>query len=174
MLYIFLLAYGSYGGRDTGCSEITHYIAFFLAAYLMGTALELYILSQIKVTWKWLNNLLTTEYASKYLDPHVVPKYVLKLFIPVMGLGLLEVYSADYSLAKDATEVLNKYSKTYGADSSNWDEEIKKAYVSEMLKVGFENRNGAITHTMNSDKIKTLVSMISNTIKTVMEIIFKK
>ena len=66
LLYIYLVAYGLYGGSISGYNN-THLVAFCIVFYLIGTIIELYILCKIPMTRKFLDNLLTKQYIIKYL-----------------------------------------------------------------------------------------------------------
>lgn len=164
LLYIFLIAYGCYGGRDTNVYEPSHFIAFFIVLYLWGSAFELYVLCKIPKTRRFLDNLVTKEYVTKYLGEHTSSKLLLKYSVPMIALGSLEVFTAREAFNANTAQLNDTYDKTHGADGEKWDAKTKAAYHKEAGRIR-DTRQGIVTHMVNSEQTKSLINGISSTAK---------
>ena len=92
LIYIFLVAYGLYGGKSPDF-ETGKIIAVFIASYFLNTGIVFYILSRISFITQFLENLLTKEFIYNYLGLHVTSKILIRLLLPLPGLCALEIFS---------------------------------------------------------------------------------
>ena len=174
LVYLFVMVYGTYGGRDTGVYETSHYISLFITMYLLGQAVELYVLCKIPFTRKLLDNLLTKEYILKYLGEHTMSKLFLKMAVPLVGTAAIEVYTAEQSLERNSDAVKKVYTLCHGDDAREWPPKIKKEFTEENKQIRSDSKNGIITHTINSEKTKSVTHTVATTIKDTAKAIFGK
>ena len=173
LMYIFFVAYGTYGGKTPGF-ETSKLVALFIASYLLNTAVLFYILSKISFIFQFLENLLTREFMHNHLGLDITSKILIRLFLPLPGLFALEIFSHKYSLAQAINVVSDMFFTNYGSNGVDWSEEVKKKYISTMLEVILDHKYGVVNRTMNGELIRSLVSIIHNIVENIIKIIFKK
>ena len=172
LIYIFLLTYGSFGGKTPGF-ETSKLIAMVIASYFLNTGIAFYILSKISFIFQFLENLLTKEFIHNYLGLDVTSKILIRLLLPFPILFALEVFGQDYLCTQAQNVVRDEFFTAHGSDVVNWSEQVRKDYTSAMIKAIKNNIYGPITHTMNGELMRSLVSTIHNIVENIIKIIFK-
>lgn len=175
LIYIFLLAYASFGGKTPGF-ELGKQIALFVVWYFLNIAVVFYILSkisQISFIHQFLENLLTKKSIHDYLGLHVTSQIVIRLLLPMSGLVALDIFSMKYFSTHALSVVMDFFFMTYKNDMVNWSEEIKKDYIVAMLEVIEKTKHGSVTNSMNGELVRSLISMIHNIVEKRIKIIFK-
>ena len=173
LIYIFLVAYGLYGGKSPDF-ETGKIIAVFIASYFLNTGIVFYILSRISFITQFLENLLTKEFIYNYLGLHVTSKIIIRLLLPLPGLFALEIFGRNYFSTQAQNVVRDIFFTNYGTDMVNWSEQVKYDYITDMTEAIKKNIFGPVSNTMNGELIRSLVSMIHNIVENIIKIIFKK
>ena len=147
-IYITLIIYCYYGCvNDVECNK-SHFIAFILVHYLMGTSTEIYFLCQISTTRNWIIKLVGQEYfIANFPNGN---QLVLKYFLPLFFLTIFETLSIYlmqsfyFGIEEVNTEA---YKELYGYDPLNWQHEVKEKYLKERFdRIMGSYRHGALTY----------------------------
>ena len=177
LIYIFLAAYGSYGGKDTGVYELSHYIATFFVLYCFGTGLFLFLVCKLKVPRQILENLVTKEYIIKYLGEYTASKLLVKLAVPSIALAGLETFTSRSGLETHQSNLDAVYEKCYGENGQDWSEKTREKYLAAQERARILHKDGIITKAMTSQETKAFYKTIGETLSSVgnsVSNIFKK
>lgn len=131
-LYIFLVLYSVFRWREIGECTLSDKITFFIVIYLMGSSLEIYIISKMPITKKFLILLVGKKFAITYIPTSF--KQVLKYLSLLVSLTVCELVTQQISHNWEVHQLealRNAYDKLYGLDRVNWDPEIKTQFFKE-------------------------------------------
>lgn len=168
-LYLFIMFYCLYGGRDTGVFKTSHYVSLFFVMYIIGSSFQIYLLCKIPLTRRFLDNLLTKEYVFKYLGHHSGTIQAMKLGAPILAAGAVEAATAGYALHRNIEVVREAHHAMNGPDPQQWPPEARERYINAVEKVRAESRHGLMTHAMNNDKTVAVTEAVTGSIGGVAE-----
>lgn len=142
----------------------SHVITFLLVAFVMGTSVEMHIISPVIITRKFLVKLIGEEFLLRFLPKNY--KQLLKFFLPILCLTGWEVITSGlfYIYEISVQEASYKaYQGLYGFEAQEWPEEIKVQYLKKKLD-NLSYHYGLMTYLAHKVNVESLFNIIITTV----------
>ena len=108
LFLIFCIAYVSYG-RGSGGYGTSHYLALFVMLHILGTSLEVLLMSILNLTRCTFLDFLGQEFISKYLKVGNGTVGLFKAYLPIIRLAGIEITTNDIAVELITNSITNYF-----------------------------------------------------------------